>query len=116
MQLRHIEALLGPEVAEVVDVVTHLRSSYGGIDKVQLSATENLEYLVKTSNKRGLYVKLADRVHNMRTINEHRSIAKRRLIAEETLLFFVPPAKKLGLKEVAKELEKRCLEVLSTKK
>ncbi len=59
-------------------------------------------------------MKLADRVHNMRTINGHKSIAKRKAIARETARFFIPLAKELGLPEVAQELEQRCLEVLSS--
>ena len=113
MQLQHVEAMFGKEVAEVVDVVTHLQSTPGSIYKVKMSAEENLRMLERTGNKRGLYVKLADRMHNMRTINGHEKVSKRKLIAQETVEFFVPLAKKLGLTEAAQEFEKMCLEVFS---
>ncbi len=116
MQLQHVETIFGKEVAEVVDVVTHLQSIPGSIYKVKLSAAENLKMLERTGNRRGLYVKLADRTHNMRTINGHKDLNKRYLIAEETMQFFVPLAKRLGLEQTAKELEERCAEVLENKK
>ena len=67
MQLEHIEAMFGKQTAEVVDVVTHLQSIPHSIYKVKMSAVENLQMLERTGNKQGLYVKLADRMHNMRT-------------------------------------------------
>ena len=76
-----------------------------------MSASENLQMLDRTGNHRGLYVKLADRMHNMRTINGHKKVAKRKLIAQETMDFFVPLARKLGLQEAAAEFEKMCLAV-----
>jgi (p)ppGpp synthase/HD superfamily hydrolase len=62
-------------------------------------------------DKRVLYVKLADRVHNLRTI-QAKSYESQRRTAEETLLFFVPLAKYLGLTEAAEELKNRSFEVL----
>ncbi|MEM9417326.1 MAG: HD domain-containing protein, partial [Bacteroidota bacterium] len=96
-----------------VDLVTHLQSIPGSMYKIKLSAEENLKMLGNSENKRGLYVKLADRMHNIRTIHGHRDLAKRRLVAQETLDFFVPLAEKLGLQKAIEEFEKRCLEVLN---
>lgn len=111
MQLEHIEAMFGKETAEVVDVVTHLQSIEGSIYKIKMSASENLQMLDRTDSTQGLYVKLADRMHNMRTIGGHKNLAKRQLIAQETADFFIPLAEKLGLKETAAEFEKMCSEV-----
>ena len=115
MLLTHIEALFGKDTAEVVDLVTHLQSIPGSMYKIKLSAEENLKMLGNTFNRRGLYVKLADRMHNMRTINGHPKVSKRKLVARETMDFFVPLAKKLGLKEAAAEFEKMCKEVFAMK-
>ncbi|MEN0016647.1 MAG: HD domain-containing protein, partial [Bacteroidota bacterium] len=115
MLMGHIEALFGKETAEVVDLVTHLQSIPGSMYKVKLSAEENLRMLGNTKNKRGLYVKLADRMHNMRTINGHPKVSKRKLVARETMDFFVPLAEKLGLKEAAQEFKERCEKVLKMK-
>ena len=112
MCLQHIETVFGKKTAEVVDVVTHLQSLPGSIYKVKLSSEENLRMLEKAGNKRGLYVKLADRMHNIRTIKGYDDIAKQQLIAKETMRFFVPLAEKLGLPAAAEELKERCFAVL----
>lgn len=109
--LQHIGTVFGEDTAGIVDVVTHLQSLEDSLYKIKLSGEENLRMLERTGNTRGLYVKLADRMHNMRTIDGHPTLAKLQLIAEETLSFFVPLAKRLGLHEVAQELEERSREV-----
>ncbi len=115
MILGHIEALFGKETADVVDLATHLQTIQGSMYKVKLSAEENLKMLGNSVNTRGLYVKLADRMHNMRTINGHPKVSKRKLVAQETMDFFVPLAKKLGLTDAAAEFEKMCQEVFAQK-
>ena len=112
MLLNHIETVFGQETAEVVNVVTHLQSIPGSLYKVKLSAEENIRMLERTGNQRALYVKLADRMHNIRTIEGHASLAKRQEKAEETLQFFVPLAERLGLEQAKEELKARCLAVL----
>ncbi|MEL6359011.1 MAG: HD domain-containing protein, partial [Bacteroidota bacterium] len=113
MQLEHIEDRFGKATAEVVNVVTHLQSIPNSIYKVKMSASENLQMLDQAGNKRGLYVKIADRMHNMRTIEGHGKVSKRKLVARETVDFFVPLAEKLGLKKAAQEFEKMCKEVFA---
>ena len=112
MLLNHIETVFGQETAEVVNVVTHLQSIPGSFYKVKLSAEENIRMLERTGNERALYVKLADRMHNIRTIEGHASLAKRQQKAEETVRFFVPLAERLGLEQAKEELQARCLAVL----
>ncbi|MEL6607118.1 MAG: HD domain-containing protein [Bacteroidota bacterium] len=115
MLLQHIKTVFGRETAEVVDLVTHLQSTEGSIYKIKMSALENLQMLDRAGNRRGLYVKIADRMHNMRTINGHSKVSKRKLVAQETIDFFLPLAQKLGLKEAAAEFEKMCEEVFKQK-
>jgi len=115
MQLEQIEDRFGKATAEVVNVVTHLQSVPHSIYKIKMSSVENLQMLDRTGNKKGLYVKIADRMHNMRTIGGHSKVSKRKLIAQETADFFVPLARKLGLEKAAQEFEKMCLEVLKQK-
>ncbi|MEM7383286.1 MAG: HD domain-containing protein, partial [Bacteroidota bacterium] len=93
--------------------VTHLQSVEGSIFKIKLSEEENLKMLERTDNIRGLYVKLADRMHNMRTISGHRTLSKQQRVAEETVQLYVPLAERLGLHEAAQELKSRCTQVLS---
>ena len=54
-------------------------------------------------------------MHNMRTINGHTEVSKRKLVAQETMDFFVPLAEKLGLKEVVQEFKERCEAILKMK-
>ena len=65
--------------------------------------------LLQTADKGALMVKLADRMHNMRTIEAHKSEEKKRTIAKETLSFFVPLALALVLviPQAAEELRER---------
>jgi GTP diphosphokinase / guanosine-3',5'-bis(diphosphate) 3'-diphosphatase len=66
---------------------------------------------LEAGDDRAIYIKLADRMHNMRTIAV-KSLASQVRIAKETLRFFVPQAQRLGLHEVAKELKERSWAVL----
>jgi (p)ppGpp synthase/HD superfamily hydrolase len=68
-------------------------------------------HLEAGDDPRVLYVKLADRMHNMRTIGAKSHESQRRT-AEETLLFFVPLARQLGLMEAAEELKTRSFAVM----
>ena len=67
---------------------------------------------LEVEDQRVWYVKLADRMHNMRTIQAKPRASQRRT-AEETLLFFVPLAKYLRLTEAAEELKHRSFAVLN---
>ena len=113
--LGSLEHVFGREATEVVDVVTHLQSVENGIHKVRLSAEENIRMLESTGNKRALYVKIADRLHNVRTIEGHKKLKKQKEVATETMQVFVPLAKRLGLKKTAAEFEERCEAVLCKK-
>ena len=110
---KHIGTTFGSETAEVVDVVTHLQSLDDSPYKVKLSAEENLQMLERIGNTRGLYVRLADRMHNMRTIAGHRTLAKQQQVAAETMQFFVPLAERLGLLKAAEELKERSTAVIA---
>jgi Na+/proline symporter len=113
LTLSQIELMFNTNVKNIVDGVTHLDSRKKTIYKVKLAAHENIKQLLEVEDKRVLYVKLADRMHNMRTIQYHSSLAKRKTIAEETLQFFVPVAQYLGLSQAADELKSRSFEVLN---
>ena len=115
MLLENIELGFGREVAAIVDGVTHFESLEDSFYKIQLSNEENILMLLELQETRALYVKIADRMHNMRTIEGHNSYAKKKQIAEETLHFFVPLAQKLGLDEAAQELKERSMQVINQK-
>ena len=112
LSLIQIRAMFGEKVAFIVSKVTNLEDN---LRRVSLEDHENVYRLMNYEDERAAFVKLADRLHNMRTISGHSSLAKQKHIANETLNFFVPLAKNLGLITVSQELEKLSLQVLGRK-
>ena len=113
--LAQIELMFNAKISEIVDGATHLDNLSDIIYRLQLEDHENLNQLLEAEDERVLYVKLADRIHNMRTIQFHSSIAKQKKIAGETLSFYVPVAKCLGLEKVAEELKTMSTQVMDKK-
>jgi hypothetical protein len=109
LSLANIKVLFGEQVAFLVEKLTNLEDR---LRRLALGDHENIERLTDYGDKRILYIKLADRMHNMRTIVGHSSIAKQKRIAEETLYFFAPMAAHIGLAGVAEKLKKLSLAVL----
>jgi Na+/proline symporter len=112
LTLAEIGVIFGPEVAAIVNKVTHLD---GQFRRIRMDAHENVRQLLEETDVRVLQVKLADRLHNMRTIEGHPQLAKRRKIAEETLHFFVPIARYLGLQQIEEELQELIAVVMKKK-
>jgi Na+/proline symporter len=110
MGLEQIAAMFNPTVAYLVDGVTNFDK---GAKRLNLSSYEVIKKLTDEEDARVLYIKLADRIHNMRTIKAHPSYKKQKQIAEQTLQFFVPMAKQLGLNQAAEELNSLVFEVLN---
>jgi GTP pyrophosphokinase len=103
--LKEIEKKFGPEVARLVDGVTKLT-------RIELQSegtkqAENLRKLVLAMSEdiRVLIVKLADRLHNMRTLHFVPQPERRRRTARETLDIFVPLAERIGMDALKTELE-----------
>jgi len=63
-------------------------------------------------DKRSLYIKIADRLHNLRTIS-HKDIDSQLRKAEETILFYVPLAEQLEMKSAAEEMRSISVKVLN---
>ena len=100
-----IERLFGPDVARLVDGVTKLSK----IETMSESerAAENLRkfLLAMSEDLRVLLVKLADRLHNMRTLHYIRSEEKRRRISRETMEIYAPLAERVGMYEYMREMQ-----------
>ena len=100
-----LQKLFGEEVAQLVDGVTKL-------SKLELTADQNKQaenfrkLLVATANDiRVLIVKLADRLHNMRTLHYIQDLSRKRRIAQETLEIYAPLAGRMGIQSFREELE-----------
>ena len=100
-----IEKLFGPDVARMVDGVTKLSKIEAMSEKER--AAENLRkfLLAMSEDLRVLLVKLADRLHNMRTLHFIKSEEKRRRIAKETMEIYAPLAERVGMYEYMREMQ-----------
>ena len=100
-----ITAICGEEVAKLVDGVTKLTRIEFQSD--QAKQAENFRKLVLAMSQdiRVLLVKLADRLHNMRTLHFITKPEKRHRIATETMDIFAPLAERIGMQELKAELE-----------
>jgi guanosine-3',5'-bis(diphosphate) 3'-pyrophosphohydrolase len=103
--LEDVRDLFGDEVARLVDGVTKLARIQ--IQNIETKQAENFRKFVLAMSEdiRVLLVKLADRLHNMRTLNFITDPAKRRSIALETMEIYAPLAERIGMQEIKTELE-----------
>ncbi|NQW10590.1 MAG: bifunctional (p)ppGpp synthetase/guanosine-3',5'-bis(diphosphate) 3'-pyrophosphohydrolase [Alphaproteobacteria bacterium] len=103
--LDDIKRLFGDEIARLVDGVTKLTRIELQSDRTKQA--ENLRKLVLAMSQdiRVLLVKLADRVHNMRTLHFIENPDKRRRIAAETMDIYAPLAARIGINDIKDELE-----------
>ncbi|HTK34106.1 MAG TPA: bifunctional (p)ppGpp synthetase/guanosine-3',5'-bis(diphosphate) 3'-pyrophosphohydrolase [Caulobacteraceae bacterium] len=108
-----VAELFGDEVAELVEGVTKLSRLELASD--QKRNAENLRKFILAISKdvRVLLVKLADRLHNMRTLYFIKSAAKRERIARETLDIYAPLARSIGCHRICSELEELAFEHLN---
>ncbi|MBI3452513.1 MAG: bifunctional (p)ppGpp synthetase/guanosine-3',5'-bis(diphosphate) 3'-pyrophosphohydrolase [Rhodospirillales bacterium] len=103
--LPEIERLFGPEIGRLVDGVTKL--SRLELQSDQTKEAENFRKLVIAMSEdiRVLLVKLADRLHNMRTLHYIADADKRLRIARETMDIYAPLAERIGIHAIQEELE-----------
>ena len=108
-----IKGEFGEEVADLVDGVTKI--SVFENTALSNSKAENFRKLILATSKdiRVLLVKLADRLHNMRTINGIVKEEKRKRIAQETMEIYAPLADRMGMHRIRDELEDLSFAVLN---
>ena len=110
--MEEIGEKFGPEIAALVDGLTKIKQ----LDRVTREATqaENLRKLLLAMSRdvRVLLVKLADRLHNLRTLN-HVKPEKRTRIAQETMDIYAPLAGRMGMQLVRDEMEDICFRILN---
>ncbi|MDD9139355.1 MAG: HD domain-containing protein [Candidatus Cardinium sp.] len=108
--LEQIKLLYGIEVAYIVDMVTHY-NTYGY--RWKLDNSENLIILNQCKDIRVIQIKLADRLHNLRTIAV-RKLADQKRIAKETMDFYIPWSRKNNILTWLSEMESICEQILHT--
>ncbi len=107
--IEDVEAKFGPEVAKLVDGVTKLSQISGQVaekptrDDLQAESLRKM-LVAMAEDLRVVFIKLADRLHNMRTL-EALPLARRRAVARETLEVYAPLAHRLGIGKIQLELE-----------
>ncbi|CAN5901051.1 bifunctional (p)ppGpp synthetase/guanosine-3',5'-bis(diphosphate) 3'-pyrophosphohydrolase [soil metagenome] len=108
-----ITDLFGAEISELVEGVTKLTKLE--LNSEHTKQAENLRKFILAISKdvRVLMVKLADRLHNMRTLHYIKSPAKRERIARETLDIYAPLARSIGCHRICSELEELAFEHLN---
>lgn len=103
LTLDDVRGLFGEKVAQIIDGLTKIS---GVIDNTSSIQAENFRKVLLTMSEdiRVILIKLADRLHNMRTL-EHMKRDKQIKIASETLFLYAPLAHRLGLNAIKVELE-----------
>ncbi|MDA7552187.1 RelA/SpoT family protein [Candidatus Pelagibacter sp.] len=110
-----IKTEFGKEVADLVDGVTKI--SVFENQAISNSKAENFRKLILATSKdiRVLLVKIADRLHNMRTIDAISKLEKKERIAKETMEIYAPLADRMGMHRIRDELEDLSFKVLNNK-
>lgn len=103
--LDDIRTLFGEKIAQIIDGLTKIKEIFGS-QPVESMQAENYKRLLLTlsDDVRVILIKLADRLHNMRTL-ESMSSVKQLKIASETTFLYAPLAHRLGLHAIKSELE-----------
>ena len=111
--MKQLKVNLVTEVADLVDGVTKISALENTASSN--SKAENFRKLILATSKdiRVLLVKIADRLHNMRTIKAINKEDKRKRIAQETMEIYAPLADRMGMHRIRDELEDLSFEILN---
>jgi len=99
-----IKEVFGKEIAVLVEGVTKISRVHDASPEVSQAETIRKIILAMTDDLRVIFIKLADRIHNLKTLN-YVSEEKQRQVAKETLDIYAPIASRLGMGRIRAELE-----------
>ncbi|WP_291001569.1 bifunctional (p)ppGpp synthetase/guanosine-3',5'-bis(diphosphate) 3'-pyrophosphohydrolase [Ferrovibrio sp.] len=102
---KELESAFGGDVLRLVDGVTKLSRIEQQSDRTRQAENFRKLLLAMSNDIRVLLVKLADRLHNMRTLHYIATPEKRKRIAKETMEIYVPLADRIGMQQIKEELE-----------
>ncbi len=108
MTYAEVEEMFGTETADIVNSITkisHLKQTF------KVSNPEKYRRIIVglSENPATLFIKFADRLHNLRTLNVH-DIEHQKYIIDETQNIYIPLAHRLGMKKMKSEMEDLCLQ------
>ncbi|MBP5350551.1 MAG: bifunctional (p)ppGpp synthetase/guanosine-3',5'-bis(diphosphate) 3'-pyrophosphohydrolase [Fibrobacterales bacterium] len=111
--LPEVQSIFGAEVAFMVDAVTKISELQAANKEEQTAETYRKLLSSMAEDPRVLMIKIADRLHNMRTLGWVPKAAKRKRIAQETLDIYAPLAHRFGLAKIRCEMEDLAFKVLN---
>lgn len=113
--IQEMSDMFGDEVASLVDSVTKIGNLKFKDEKEYLASNHRKIFIAMAKDVRVILIKLADRLHNMRTLQYMRP-EKQKKIASETLEVYAPIAHRLGISDIKNELEDLCFQYLNKEK
>lgn len=112
LTINEIKEHFGSEIAKLVDGVTKLTKIEFKTDSVRQAENFRKLLLAMSDDIRVLLVKLADRLHNMRTIDYIQNPDKKKRIALDTMEIYAPLAERIGVQQIKIELQDICFRIL----
>ena len=112
--IEQLEEVFGPEIAHIVDSLTKISQIYFTSTEEKQAENFRKMLLAMSDDIRVIIVKLADRLHNMRTLR-YLKASRREAIAQETVEIYAPLAHRLGMGKIRGELEDLAFSFLDPK-